>query len=338
MSISRATNGLPPVARLFLETAGVVARRLQANSMRPPRSLPAGPMTSPGSVRQTDRRSRAGALTSLLLLGACAGSGEHATGPQPLLAASRPASVAPTLSPEQGARLWSGLCRSCHGDAGKGDTALARDLQPNPADLTRCNFKLRSTPSGSLPVDDDLLRTLYIGLPGSAMPAFAELLPLPALRALVREAKQRCDRFGRELPEEPLAIGRPELYDAASVERGQRVYAREKCASCHGDAGRGDGPSSRALKDVGGRLVRPRDYSAGIFRGGFGRRDIYRAFSTGLDGTPMPALADSIPVADRWDLTHFIVSLSHRRSQLLRALEQPPTWVEPARAGGLPWR
>jgi mono/diheme cytochrome c family protein len=279
-----------------------------------------------------------GALLLLFLLGACAGRAERAAGPQPLLAASRPAAAAPTLPREQGARLWAGLCRSCHGDAGKGDTELAEHLKPFPADLTRCNFKLRSTPSGSLPLDDDLLRTLYVGLPGSAMPAFAELLPLPALRALVREVRQRCDRFVHERPDEPLAIGRPGLYDAASVERGQRVYAREKCASCHGDAGRGDGPAARALKDVGGRSLRPRDYSAGVFRGGFQRRDIYRAFSTGLDGTPMPALPDSILAADRWDLTHFIVSLSHRRSSLLRGLEQPPTWYEPVRAGGLPWR
>jgi hypothetical protein len=52
----------------------------------------------------------------------------------------------------------------------------------------------------------------------------------------------------------------------------------------------------------------------------------------------MPALPDSVPSADRWDLTHFIVHLSYRRSRLVRALADPPGWYEPARAGRLPWR
>jgi cytochrome c oxidase cbb3-type subunit 2 len=271
----------------------------------------------------------------VLLAGCSASQTQPSTAP---LGGPSARATAATLPPEHGARLWSSLCASCHGADGKAATDMARDLDPFPADLSRCNFKYRSTPSGSLPLDDDLLRTLHVGLPGSAMPAFAALLPLPALRALVREVKARCDRFEQEVVEEPLAIPRAPLYGADSVERGRAVYARERCSSCHGERGRGDGPAGRVLKDVGGRRVRPRDHAAGIFRGGFGRRDIYRAFSTGLDGTPMPALPDSVPSADRWDLTHFIVHLSYRRSRLVRALADPPGWYEPARAGRLPWR
>ena len=60
-------------------------------------------------------------------------------------------------------------------------------FSPAPSDLSRCNFKQRSTPSGTLPKDDDLLRTLYVGLPGSAMPSFGDVLSVPVLRALVVE-------------------------------------------------------------------------------------------------------------------------------------------------------
>ena len=87
-----------------------------------------------------------------------------------------------------------------------------------------------------------------------------------------------------------------------------------------------------------GRPIRPRDHTAGVFRSGFSRADIYRAFSTGLDGTPMPALPGAVSARDRWDLTHYIVSLSDRGAARLRALAQPPTWYEPARTRGLPWR
>lgn len=253
--------------------------------------------------------------------------------------AAQRAAPARAASREAGARLYASLCSSCHGRDGGGETLLARELSPTPpADLRRCNFKYRSTPSGSLPSDEDLLRTLSLGLPGSSMAGFGSLLSDDALRALALEVKARCVRFADEKPEEPLAIGAAPLYEPASVERGAAVYRRERCASCHGEAGRGDGPAARALKELGGRAIRPRDHTRGVFRSGFGRADLYRAFSTGLDGTPMPALPASVAARDRWDLVHYLVSLSHDRSRLLRFLESPPSFYEPARAWGLPWR
>jgi cytochrome c oxidase cbb3-type subunit 2 len=182
------------------------------------------------------------------------------------------------------------------------------------------------------------MRTLVVGLPGSAMPSFGALLPPRALEALVLDVKERCDRFSEERPEPALSFSRPPLYTEESAARGHVVYQREKCGSCHGSVGRGDGPAARTLKDLSGRPVHPRDYTRGVFRGGFRRLDLCRAFSTGLDGTPMPALPGAVSQDDRWDLTHYLVSLSHDRSKVLRAMEVAPSWYEPMRAWGLPWR
>lgn len=287
------------------------------------------------------RRALAAALLAALSGGCAAQRAEAVAQPAsffdgaPAAASSRPP---PRLSAEGGARLYAALCSSCHGDDGRGDTPLAADLSPVPADFTRCNFKYRSTPTGSLPLREDLQRTVAVGLPGTAMPSFAGLLGEPALVALALEVEARCDRFAEESPEAPLRIGQPPPYDAASIARGRAIYARERCASCHGESGRGDGVVAAALKDLRGRPVRPRDHSRGIYRSGFGRRDIYRAFSTGLDGTPMPALPPSVSEAERWDLTHYLVSLSSRRSRAARLLESAPSWYEPARTWGLPWR
>jgi cytochrome c oxidase cbb3-type subunit 2 len=278
-----------------------------------------------------------------LALGGCAPRGAAPSGGAASAGAffAAAAQRAPTIRPasrEAGARLYSALCSSCHGRDGGGETSLARELSPTrPADLRRCNFKFRSTPSGSLPTDDDLLRTLWVGLPGGSMPSFGALLSEDALRALALEVKARCARFAEEKPEDPIAIGRAPLYEPASVARGQAVYRRERCASCHGEAGRGDGPASGALRDLAGRAIRPRDHTRGVFRSGFGRADLYRAFSTGLDGTPMPALPANVAASDRWDLAHYLVSLSHERSKLLRLLATPPSWYEPARARDLRW-
>jgi cytochrome c oxidase cbb3-type subunit 2 len=265
---------------------------------------------------------------------------KQAAPPGPGFFGARPGEEAPPpqAPPETGRRLYDNICASCHGADGRGDTTLASQLEVAPHDLTRCNFKYRSTPSGSLPTDRDLLRTLYVGIPGTEMPSFAGLAPLPELRALVTEVKRRCDRFASEEPGTPLPTPRWEAYSDESAARGRAVYRREGCNSCHGDGGRGDGPAAAPLKDAMGRKIRPRDHTQGRFRSGFGRGDIYRAFSTGLDGTPMPALPAAVSAADRWDLTHHIVSLSTRRGELLRALVNQPTWFEPARTRGLRWR
>jgi cytochrome c oxidase cbb3-type subunit 2 len=324
--------------RLLLVVAGRVAARGPLPRV-PAAALVAGRAAARGPLP------RVPAAALLFLLAGCAPRAETApvggaagAGSFFGAAAQRPP-PARTASREAGARLYASLCRSCHGHDGGGETALARELSPTPpADLRRCNFKVRSTPSGSLPSDEDLLRTLAIGLPGSSMIGFGALLSDDALRALVLEVKARCVRFAEEKPDAPSASGAAPLYEAASVERGAAVYRRERCASCHGEAGRGDGPAARALKDLAGRALRPRDHTRGVFRSGFGRADLYRAFSTGLDGTPMPALPASVAARDRWDLAHYLVSLSHDRSRWLRFLESPPSFYEPARAWGLPWR
>lgn len=253
------------------------------------------------------------------------------------LPSSQPSRL-PLLPREQSNKLYVNFCSTCHGVDGRANTDLARDLNPPPMDFYQCNFKYRSTPSGSLPLSDDLLRTLYVGIPGSAMPSFAALLSFSSLSSLTREVQERCDRFGREEPDPPLHVPPPTLYQPSSVAQGQAIYVREKCASCHGETGRGNGPAANTLKDVLGRSIQPRDYTQGIFRSGFRRDDIYRAFSTGLDGTPMPALPDMVNAQDRWHLTNYIVSFSYQRHRVWRAAEIAPSWYEPIRAWRLPWR
>jgi cytochrome c oxidase cbb3-type subunit 2 len=280
------------------------------------------------------------ALSALLVPSACSGPAKGRRIAQPgLFSTQGSGRPAPRVaSKEAGERTYRALCRSCHDDDGGGQTALGRDLDPSPSDLTQCNFKYRSTPSGSLPTDDDLLRTLYVGIPGTAMPSFAQLISMPAMRALSREVKARCDRFGREEPGEPIPPPGWELYSEASTRRGRGIYKREGCSACHGEKGEGDGPAAHTLKDASGAPIRPRNYTEGLFRSGFARADIYRAFSTGLDGTPMPALPESVTARDRWDLTHYIVSTSKGRGRLLRTLEQDATWFEPVYTWRLPWR
>src|ERR1700694_3880343 len=47
-------------------------------------------------------------------------------------------------------------CAGCHGTLGDGEGENAVWLDPKPRNFTLATFKCRSTPSGSLPTDEDL--------------------------------------------------------------------------------------------------------------------------------------------------------------------------------------
>ena len=80
---------------------------------------------------------------------------------------------------------------------------------------------------------------------------------------------------------------------------------------CHGNLGRGDGPSAPTLKDDWDHPIRPADLTQSwTFRGGSSREDIFRTMSTGLNGTPMPSFIDALKPEQRWAITDYIVSLS----------------------------
>ncbi len=72
----------------------------------------------------------------------------------------------------RGLELFAHHCASCHGEEGAGDGTAAYLLNPKPRDFTGGTFILTSTEMG-LPSDEDLLKTLGYGMPGSAMPLWS---------------------------------------------------------------------------------------------------------------------------------------------------------------------
>ena len=92
--------------------------------------------------------------------------------------------------------------------------------------------------------------------------------------------------------------------------RGKALYAQAKCFQCHGEGGKGDGPSADELQDDLKFPIRPADFTRGQFKGGGDVRDIYRTMTTGLDGTPMPSFADSMKDDERWAISYYVLSFS----------------------------
>ncbi|MFQ5889377.1 MAG: c-type cytochrome [Gemmatimonadota bacterium] len=193
------------------------------------------------------------------------------------------------------ARLYAGACAPCHGRLGDGNGRGSRLLgAPKPRDFTSGTFKFRRTPTGSLPADEDMYRTISRGVPGTWMPAWEDLLS-PAQRwALVRYIKGFSEFFAEEEPDPAVEIPPEPGPSPELLREGRFVYVMLKCWDCHGSLGRGDGPSAAELTDDWGERIKPYDFTRGGYKNGSAPSDLYRTLVTGLNGTPMPAFERDI--------------------------------------------
>jgi cytochrome c oxidase cbb3-type subunit I/II len=209
----------------------------------------------------------------------------------------------------RGKAVYQRYCFSCHGENGDGRGYSAQWLDPRPRDFTRAVFKCRSTPSGTLPVDDDLLRTLREGLYHTNMPSWAALGER-TMRDVAEYIKTFSPRWKEEGPGDPVAYA-PEPPDGAeSREKGKAVWNAQACFNCHGQGGKGDGASVPTLFDDWGFHITPFDFTSSPHRKcGNGDKDLYRTFLTGLNGSPMPSFADTVTPEDAWHLVHFLKTL-----------------------------
>lgn len=209
---------------------------------------------------------------------------------------------------EQGRGLFQRQCAVCHGSEGKGDGPASYLLYPKPRDLTSGTFKVRSTPSGSPPTDEDLYRTITSGLIGTGMPGFSYLSEKDrkSLVSFVKAVAQITER-----PEVVPAGKKPALTPKV-LAKGKEEFMEAKCWECHGKQGKGDGPSAPTLLDQWGYRALPVDFTLGVFKGGGRVEDLYLRFTTGMDGTPMPSYQDSFSEADRWALAYYVKFLSSK--------------------------
>jgi cytochrome c oxidase cbb3-type subunit I/II len=222
---------------------------------------------------------------------------------------------------EFGKEVFTAHCVGCHGERGDGAGPAATFLWPLPRDFTAGVFKFRTTPSGTLPTDGDLVRTITRGVRWTAMPTWHEV-PEKERLAVVAYVKTLSKRWKDDAPEAPLVMPPAPRATPQLIADGKVLYERAKCAECHGERGKGDGPSAPTLKDDFDRPIRPADFTRGEFRGGATVVDVYRTMTTGLDGTPMPSFADTMSDADRWAISYYVLSLS--------------AWVDPLTGQPLP--
>ncbi len=228
------------------------------------------------------------------------------------------------------AELYADACAPCHGRLGEGNgRGAARLGSPEPRDFTVGVFKFRTTPTGSLPTDADIFRTIARGVPSTWMPAWEDLLSEDETWAIVRYVKGFSEFFAIEDPDPPVPLPTPLEVTPELLSEGRLVYTVLGCARCHGTSGRGDGPSAAELTDDWDREIVPYDFTRGGYKNGSTPSDIYRTLVTGLDGTPMPAFepdAVVFPGDPEGDVTSLSTGLDARTAEELEAyLRHQPT-------------
>ncbi|MBX3440172.1 MAG: cytochrome c, partial [Planctomycetaceae bacterium] len=148
------------------------------------------------------------------------------------------------------------------------------------------------------------------------------------LEEFADDTKFMADQWrSAEEPESLVLPAEGRVADTAqSRARGRELYlsAKAKCATCHGDAGRGDGPQSLAVQknpitnadydtpglfDDWGNPLKPRDLTTGIFRGGRRPIDLYRRIQAGIKGTPMPAFGTVLKDEEIWDIVNYVTHI-----------------------------
>lgn len=158
------------------------------------------------------------------------------------------------------------------------------------------------------------------------------------------DSAEFIERFGNDLkldwqdadksesvvnPTAPRTPSSPE-----SIARGRELFLSKdaKCASCHGETARGNGPSTEAFNDLPGmppgtksdkpglfdnwgNIVKPRDLTTGVFRGGRRPIDIYRRIHSGIKGTPMQAFGTTLKEEQIWDVVNYVLSIPFDNKQ-----------------------
>jgi len=210
-----------------------------------------------------------------------------------------------------GERIYLENCAACHGDKGDSKGPQADKLKTKARDFTGGIYKFRSTPSGSLPLDQDIFKTISRGVRGTSMLAQLQLSEQERW-AVVRYLKTFSKRFKEEKPGQAIAVSPAPSANPKLVALGKSKYEEAGCAQCHGSAGKGDGPSAQGLKDDWGNLISPSDLTLKPFKSGSTPEDLYRTLSTGLNGTPMPSYAAAFSANERWALVSYVLSIATR--------------------------
>lgn len=274
------------------------------------------------------------ALVAALVVHAGASATSAPSVPVSPMAAAQTADATPgpSATPASGQAIYDARCATCHGPTGMGDGPAAALLTTPPRDFTRGVYKFRSTASGTLPTDEDLRHIVAEGLAGTSMIGWNGIIPDAEQAAVVEYIKRFSPRFATEA-RPPITLAPEPPATPEAIDAGRTVYAALQCGACHGEDGKRESAVAASLQDDWGHLVKAAALDEPwTFRRGATARDIALSIKTGIDGTPMPGVADLASDRDIWNLAHFVRSLARKPVWEMTAAELQAHYADTARA------
>jgi high-affinity iron transporter len=163
------------------------------------------------------------------------------------------------LNTERGRQIYERSCASCHGTEGLGDGPMAVGMDPPPLPIGSAPDMVDATPTL-------LFRVLSVGIKNTAMTGWADELSVD----------ERWDVVAY--------LHKLRASDADRLE-GEGLFL-QRCASCHGVTGSGDGPVAGALTRL------PADVGSFVWQVEKSDGQIAEAIREGVPGSAMPPSPD----------------------------------------------
>jgi mono/diheme cytochrome c family protein len=131
-----------------------------------------------------------------------------------------------------------------------------------------------------------------------AILAFVVAIVVASLAVVFYRAPAAAD------PGTPAAAAKPAV-TAATLEHGRGIY-KSKCAGCHGDSGRGDGPAAGVMKPS------PRDHTDRTYMSTLSDEDLAKVVKMGgaIKGKPLMPSSPDLKEADLAAVVAYTRSLS----------------------------
>jgi DMSO reductase family type II enzyme heme b subunit len=224
---------------------------------------------------------------------------------------------------KNGEQIYSKRCVMCHGEEGDGQGAVTERLNPPPRDFSSALYKIKTTGFDDIvPNDEDIIRMIRDGMPGTAMPGWSDLLSKQDILDLVIYLKTFAG-LEEEKPTMQLDYGQQVATSEESIAKGKELFHdSDRCSECHGEDGKGD--ATKRLKGDAGERTWPRNLTKPwTFRASNDPKDIFSRISVGIAGTEMPSFADpeskkKLSIEDRWHVANYVVSLA-KTDEVVRA-------------------
>jgi high-affinity iron transporter len=182
----------------------------------------------------------------------------------------------------RGAGLYARHCAACHGATGRGDGPQAAGMNPPPPALGDASVMGDVSPA-------TMYRFVAVGVAGTPMAGWANVL----------SADERWD----------IVAYLGSLRAPAVTAPGEGLFV-QRCASCHGPAGAGDGPLASALSKL------PRELNSFAWQVEKSDAQVAASVRDGVAGTSMPPHRD-LSSAELDQL------VAHLRTLALRDVPQP---------------